>query len=76
MVEKVSRLKPKNGDTFTAWRIYERAVTEMAPLMDKFVETSEKNREAWARLEGVQRTQSFWLAALTCSSLILAWRLW
>lgn len=71
-----TELKSRNEDAVTAWRIYERSVTEMAPKFDAFVEASEKNREASAALRGSMRAQNFWLAALTCSTLLLAWRLW
>jgi len=71
-----TELEPRRNDSFTAWRLYERTFTELAPKMDAFVEASQLNREAWARLQGSQRVQNFWMAALTCSTLLLAWRMW
>jgi len=71
-----TELRARNHDSVTAWRIYERTVTEMAPRWDAFVEASEKNRLASAQLVGSMRVQNFWLAALTCSTLVLAWKAW
>jgi hypothetical protein len=76
MATPKTELEPRNNDSFTAWRLYERTMTEIAPKFDAFVDASEKNRLAWASLEGSMRTQNFWLAALTLSTLTMAWRMW
>lgn len=71
-----TELRGRNADSVTAWRIYERTVTEMAPRFDAFVEASEKNRIASAQLHGSMRVQNFWMAALTFSVALNVWRMW
>jgi hypothetical protein len=70
-----TELNPKNNDSFTAWRIYERSVTELAPKFDAFVDASDRNRIAWASLERSMRAQNYCIVALTLAVLALVWRM-
>lgn len=70
-----TELTPRDNDSFTAWRVYERTVTEMAPKFDQFVEASNRNRIVWASLDRSMRAQNYCLVALTIAVATLAWRM-